>query len=164
MNIALRKYQSRDLPFLKKMLYEAVYWRGGPDTPSFEESLALPGMKKALNGMGSRSGDAALIACLDEKTPVGAAWYRYWKEEDALRGYISDDIPVLAIAVGEPFRNRGIGAMLIDGLIDLARDRSVPRISLCASKDNYALKLYRAKGFTEYEDLGHSFNMCCRTD
>jgi hypothetical protein len=78
MNIALRNYQNTDLSFLKEMLYEAVYWRGGPDTPSFEEAFALPGIQKAVNNMGSRAGDAALIACLDENTPVGAAWYRYW--------------------------------------------------------------------------------------
>ncbi len=54
MNITLRKYQNKDFSFLKEMLYEAVFWRKGPDTPSFEEVLEMPDVQKAIRAMGSR--------------------------------------------------------------------------------------------------------------
>ena len=37
------------MPFMKEMLYEAVFWRGGPDKPSFKEGLAYSGVMNALN-------------------------------------------------------------------------------------------------------------------
>jgi hypothetical protein len=48
MNIILRKSQHADIPFLRKMLYEAVFWRAGANKPSFEEGLAFPDVSKAM--------------------------------------------------------------------------------------------------------------------
>ena len=142
MKIILRDYRSSDLAFLSEMLYEAVYWRRRSDTPSLQDALANPELRKDIDHMGSRNGDIALLACVNE-VPAGAVWIRYWKVEDGIRGYISDEIPILAIAVKEPFRHQGIGAVLLDGMINAARDRGMDRISLCVSKDNVAQKLYR---------------------
>lgn len=158
MNIILRDYLNSDLPFLSEMLYEAVYWRRGANTPSFQDALSDPELRKDIDQMGGRNGDIALLACVDD-VPAGAVWLRYWKAEDGIRGYISDDIPILAIAVKEPFRHQGIGSVLMDGMIRSARDRGMDRISLCVSKDNAAQNLYRTKGFREHTDLGHSFVM-----
>ncbi|MCG8569244.1 MAG: hypothetical protein MJB14_03815 [Spirochaetes bacterium] len=78
MNIKLRKYHNEDLPFLKEILYEAVFWRKGPTTPSFEEGLKLPDVKKAIIDFGTRDGDIAVVASSDDLTLAGAAWLRYW--------------------------------------------------------------------------------------
>jgi hypothetical protein len=48
---------------------------------------------------------------------------------------------------------------MIDWLIDHASKHHIHQISLCVSKDNYALNLYRQTGFLEREDSGGSFNM-----
>ena len=159
MNIDLHPFQISDLPFLEEMLYEAVFWRKGPDTPSFEEARALTDVRESIAAMGSREGDAAVIASTNGRNPVGAAWMRYWDAENDVRGFIAEDIPVLALGVKAGFRNQGIGGMMIDWLVEYAEQRSIPTISLCVSKDNRALNLYRKKGFLEYSDLGHSFNM-----
>jgi hypothetical protein len=74
MNILLRKSQHSDIPFMREMLYEAVFWRPNPNKPSFEEGLALPGVSNALVDWGKRDGDTAVIACVDG-TPAGVAWY-----------------------------------------------------------------------------------------
>lgn len=78
MDIVLKKAQESDLSFLKKMLYNAVFWRAianNTERPSFEEGIELAGVKEALSGWG-REGDVAVIAFADYK-PAGAAWYRY---------------------------------------------------------------------------------------
>jgi len=159
MNIKLCKYQNSDFPFLKEMLYEAVFWRKGPNTPSFEEGLELPDVKKAIDDFEKRDGDVAVVAFSDDHTPVGAAWLRYWNEKDSIRGFIAENIPVLVLGVKGEFRQQGIGSRLIEWLIDYSSEHSIQQISLCVSKDNHALDLYRKTGFIEFSDLDHSFNM-----
>lgn len=48
---------------------------------------------------------------------------------------------------------------MIDWLIDYASKHSIQKISLCVSKDNYAINLYRRQGFLEYVDKGDSIIM-----
>ncbi|MDH3959112.1 MAG: GNAT family N-acetyltransferase, partial [Actinomycetota bacterium] len=70
-----------------------------------------------------------------------------------------DGTPVLVIGVHPDYRHRGIGTMIIDWLSTYTSEHGVPRISLCVSKDNHALNLYRQQGFLEVEDTGDSFLM-----
>jgi ribosomal protein S18 acetylase RimI-like enzyme len=48
---------------------------------------------------------------------------------------------------------------MIEWLIDYASRHSIQKISLSASKDNYAINLYRQQGFLEYADRGDAFIM-----
>ncbi len=141
MMFEFRKAQSEDLPFLLKMLYEAVFWRQGSDRPSFDEAFKYPEVAGALEDWGIRKGDNAVIALHGSK-PIGAAWYRYWTKSNNTRGYYSDDIPVMAIGVESEYRKMGVGKEMIDRLISYAKDSSTEKVSLCVTKDNYALNLY----------------------
>jgi ribosomal protein S18 acetylase RimI-like enzyme len=158
MNLLLRPSQPSDLPFLREMLYEAVFWRAGANTPSFEEGLAYPEVRKELADWGERHGDVAVVATI-ESIPVGAAWVRFWRNVDGVRGFVDEHTPVLVIGVHRDYRRQGIGKAMIEWLVDHASKHHIQQISLCVSKDNYALNLYRQMGFVEHEDLGHSFNM-----
>ena len=158
MKIHLRESEPNDFPFLREMLYEAVFWRANPNKPSFEEGLSYPDVKKALAGLGERDGDAAVVATIDSVS-VGAAWYRFWTDSNPIRGYVDKEIPVLAIAVHRDYRHRGIGKKMIDWLIEHASKQNIQRIGLCVSKDNYALNLYKQQGFHTYEDIGDSLIM-----
>ena len=158
MTLHLRPSQPTDLPFLRKMLYEAVFWRAAANKPSFEEALALPDVNKALADWGDRDGDTAVIATI-HSNPVGAAWYRYMTDDNHIRGYINETIPVLVIGVHHDYRHQGIGGKLIESLIDHASKHAIPKISLMVSKDNYAIHLYKQQGFQEYADTGDSFLM-----
>ena len=161
MNLHLREALPSDLPFLREMLYEAVFWRASLTKPSFEEGLAYPEVSKELADWGARERDTAVIATMDS-LPVGAAWFRCWTDDDSMRGYVDQRTPVLAIGVHRDYRRQGIGGTMIDWLVDAARRQSIPIISLCVSKDNYALALYRQKGFREYADIGDSLIMVRR--
>ena len=144
------------------MLYEAVFWRASVTKPSFEEGLAYPDVSKSLADWGKRTGDTAVIAT-QNSIPVGASWYRFWTNDNFIRGYIDEFTPVLVIGVHHDYRQRGIGTKMIEWLIDRASKQSTQKISLMVSKDNYALNLYRQRGFGEYADKGDALIMVRNT-
>jgi len=146
------------MPFLREMLYEGVFWRASDNKPSFEEGLAYPDVSKALADWGERDGDTAVVATINS-IPVGAAWYRFWADDDSIIGYVDENTPILAIAVHRNYRTRGIGTQMIEWLIDRASKRSIQQISLSVSKDNYALHLYGQQGFREHADRGDALTM-----
>ena len=158
MTVQLRPSQPTDLPFMKEMLYEAVFWRDVENRPSYKEAFTFPGVAKSLADWSERVGDTAVIATLDG-TPVGAAWYRYWTEENYIRGYMDDNVPVLVIGVHQNNRHKGIGTLLIAELVVQARKDSIPKMSLMVSKDNYALNLYKQQGFEIHSETEDSFTM-----
>ena len=146
------------MPFLRKMLYEAVYWRDSANKPSFEEGLAYPDVSNALADWGKRDGNTAVVATINS-IPVGAAWYRFWTEDNFINGYIEEITPVLVIGIQREYRHQGIGGKMIEWLIDYASKHAIQKISLSVSKDNYALNLYNQQGFLEYADKGDAFLM-----
>jgi ribosomal protein S18 acetylase RimI-like enzyme len=140
------------------MLYEAVFWRESADRPSFENGLAFPEVCKALAEWGKRAGDTAVVAEINA-IPVGAAWIRYWTDNNPIRGYLQEDTPVLVIGVHADYRHQGIGEQLMAWIIEYASKHGIDQISLMVSKDNYAQKLYRQQGFVAYADRGDSLLM-----
>ena len=148
---------------MSEMLYEAVFWRPNPNKPSFEEGLAAPGVINALVDWGKREGDAAVIAFVDSM-PAGAAWYRFYTDDNCIRGYFNKTVPVIVIAVHENYRRQGIGEKMIEWLIDHASKHSIHKLSLMVSKDNHAIWLYRKCGFLEYADTGDSLLMLRKTE
>ncbi len=158
MNILLRKSQHSDIPFLRKMLYEAVFWRASVNKPSFEEGLAYPNVSKSLADWGERDGDTAVVATINS-IPVGAAWYRFWTDDNFDRGYIDETTPVLVIAVHSDYRHQEIEKKMTEWLINYASKHSIQKISLMVSKDNYAINLYKQQGFLEYADKGDAVIM-----
>jgi ribosomal protein S18 acetylase RimI-like enzyme len=163
MTIQLRQSKPSDMPFLREMLYEGVYWRAiaNATNPPLEEGLAPPGVKNALVNWGEREGDLAVVARVDSHY-AGAAWYRFYTDDNSIRGYIEDTIPALVIAVHRDYRRQGIGKQLIEWLIDHASTRHIQQISLMVSKDNHAMHLYKQCGFLDYVDMGDSMLMLCR--
>ena len=158
MKILLRKSQHSDVPFLREMLYEAVFWRASGNKPSFEEGLAYPDVSNSLADWGERDGDTAVIAT-NNSFPIGASWYRFWTDDNNINGYIDDNTPVLVIGVHHDYRHQGIGKELINWIINYASQHSVQKISLSVSKDNYAINLYEQQGFLEYADKGDAYLM-----
>lgn len=160
MNIVLRKSQHSDIPFLKAMLYEGVFWRAiiNGNEPPFEEGLADPEVSKSLADWEERDGDTAVVALVNS-VPVGAAWYRFWTDDNFIRGYIEEKTPALVIAVHRDYRRHGIGKKMIDWLLDYASKHAIQTISLMVSKDNHAINLYQQSGFVDYADKGDSLLM-----
>ncbi len=158
MKITRSLFSNQDIQFIIKMHYEAVFWRDRTKRPSFEDSLQLDEIQSAIKELGQRRGDLAVVARKDQAY-LGAAWVRYWTDQEHIRGFIDPTIPVLVIGIAEDHRGQGIGEQVLNQLILELRQEGIRNMSLCVSKDNYALRLYKNCGFLVHEDIGDSFLM-----
>ena len=157
--ITCRKQNQDDDQFLREMLFEAVFWsRTEEERPSLEEGLSYDYTKHVLVDFGNRKGDIAIIAESDG-IKVGAAFIRYWNDDINIRGYISEDIPVLVIGVVKGYRHQGVGGILLESLKTVAKENDISRISLCVTKSNVAYHLYTKQNFEIVEDIDSSYNM-----
>jgi ribosomal protein S18 acetylase RimI-like enzyme len=148
----IRPLTGHDLPFLRRMLDAAAFWRS-----SLAWRLARPALRLLFRrylalyheGWG-REGDLGFVAEVDG-VPVGAVWYRLFTEASHGDGYIDDQTPELAIAVVEEHRGQGIGRALLEAIAVEARRHGVASIGLSVNHDNPAKRLYASVGYRELE-------------
>jgi len=148
-----------DLPFLKKMLYEAVFWDPVVKRLSMDKFFAIPDIAKISYQWDKRSGDFSLIAVDEQKKSIGAVWYRFWKAENHSYGYVDDNIPELGMAVIKDYRGKGIGTELVNKICYHARKLGIEKISLSVDPNNFALKLYQKFGFIKVSESGTSWTL-----
>ena len=148
----IRPGTPQDARFLRDMLRHAYYWRSSGD----EDETGLHPMRYVENW--GRPGDAAVIA-LDDGFPVGAAWYRLFKQSAPGYGFVDEQTPELSIAVVPSRRGRGFGDELLRALMDRARLEGYTALSLSVERENPALKLYERFGFRPVEERGDTLVM-----
>jgi ribosomal protein S18 acetylase RimI-like enzyme/predicted O-methyltransferase YrrM len=150
---SLQRATTADEPFLRRMVYEALYVPAGQ--PPFPEAvLDRPDIRHYYLGFGRRPGDIGRIAETGAGEPVGATWVRQLTSADPGYGYVDDDTPELTIAVTAPYRGAGVGsALLADLLVE------VPRCSLSVDVRNPARSLYERFGFEKVGGSGDSLTM-----
>jgi ribosomal protein S18 acetylase RimI-like enzyme len=151
----IRRGGPKDVRFLRDMLHHAYYWRERNPGPE-------PGpVSLYVKGWG-RPGDAAVVA-LEAGFPVGAAWYRLFREGQGGYGFVDERTPELAIAVVPNARGRGIGEELLRALLEQARADGFAAVSLSVDPENRrALELYERLGFERVGEQGGSWTMVCR--
>ena len=154
----IRLATQADVLFLREMLYEAVCWRPHQPRAPLEEVLAEPELAKLLNGWG-RNDDTAVVAEWEDGRPIGAAWYRFWTEENHSYGFVDADTPELGIAVRQEMRQRGIGTALLTALLEQARRFAIAQISLSVEPENYSRQLYEKLGFRRVGTSDTSWTM-----
>ena len=154
----LRQARVSDLPFLEEMLFEAAFWRPSLPRPRLEVGLLRPELATLLLGWG-RPGDTALLAVSTAAHSLGAAWYRFWSKDDHSHGFVSEQIPELAIGVRQEVRGQGIGGLLLRALLDEASRQGITQVSLSVELDNPALRLYERLGFEKTGRKGNAWTM-----
>jgi ribosomal protein S18 acetylase RimI-like enzyme len=148
-SLRIRELTAADLPFLRRMLYAALFWKRRRWW--LPEWLVLRHRAVAMYHRDwGRSGDAGFVAEEDGER-VGAVWYRLFTEEEHGDGYVDPETPELAIAVVDGRRGRGVGRRLMDAIHQRARDDGIRRIALSVDADNPARHLYRSLGYRDYE-------------
>ena len=155
MSVRIRPAGPGDLPFLEAMLIEAFFWDPAVPRPGLTEVRRQPGFAKLLAGWG-REGDRALVS-EENGVPVGAAWFRLWTEDDHSYGFAGEEIPEIAIAIDPAHRSQGIGRLLLDALIQAAREDGFSALSLSVSPANQARYLYERAGFHRVGESGASW-------
>ncbi|GIU97902.1 MAG: N-acetyltransferase [Actinomycetota bacterium] len=153
----IRPVTKDDVPFLKKMLYEAARWN--PDWPRepLEEVLADPMLVRYHAGWG-RPGDGGVIAEL-EGEPVGACWYRVFTQDAPGYGFIDEKTPELSIAVLPLHRRKGIGHALLHSAMVQAREEGFQALSLSVAVHNRSRMMYQRAGFQRVEERGDNWIM-----
>lgn len=118
--ITFRSAGPDDAPFLAEMLLEAVNWH--PERRmSMTQVLATPALAHYVAGW-PRPGDGGVIAVASQR-PIGAAWWRFFPEDDPGYGFVSATVPELSIAVVAHWRGRGVGRALLREAIAAAADQ-----------------------------------------
>ena len=136
----------QDVRFLRDMLKHAYHWR-------LNEDPDLP-VARYVNNWG-RPGDTGLIAW--ENGPVGAAWYRLFTASAPGFGFVDEQTPELTIAVVPSRRGSGLGAELMQALLERARNDGHAAVSLSAGKG--MTKLYERSGFRAIEEKDGTVTM-----
>jgi GNAT superfamily N-acetyltransferase len=144
-NCELRPAEVSDEPFLREMLYLALFVPPG-QPPLPQSVLGDPAIARYVEGWGRRSGDSGLIA-LVQLVPVGAAWLRFFPASDPGYGFVDERTPELSVAVLAAYRGKGIGSLLVDRLL-----QRVDAASLSCDPANPAWRLYIRMGFEPLED------------
>lgn len=143
-HVRCRPAGAHDFRFLATMLGEAAVWQPDQPTPSADEVVADPRYARYLEGW-PRDGDHGLVA--EHDGPVGAAWYRTFTAEHRGYGFVSEEVPELAIAVIASHRHQGIGRRLLVELIGASGAHGHAALSLSVSDANPARRLYESLGF-----------------
>jgi ribosomal protein S18 acetylase RimI-like enzyme len=147
---------------------ESIVWemlRYASHEPSLDSVQNQPCLARYASGWG-RVGDLGCVATKDTAS-IGAAWLRLWVDEGKGFGYVSDEIPELAMAVLPNFRGQGIGTRLLMQVLEMAKGY-FPVVSLNVRADNSVVRLYERAGFIKVAGSeivnrtgGVSFNMLC---
>ncbi len=143
----LRPAGHGDVRFLRDMLRHAYHWR-------FNEDPDLPVYRYVANW--GRPGDAGVIA-FDPRGPFGAAWYRVFTADEPGFGFVDEQTPELTMAVVPSRRGQGVGAELLDALLERARQDGYAAVSLSAETEQTGF--YERNGFAAVRDTGTAVTM-----
>jgi len=153
----IRPLTQADAPFLREMLYQALYIP--PGTPPLDRDVIdQPELAKYVQDWG-REDDIGFIAIdANGQEPVGAAWLRLFRGDQGGYGYVDDQTPELSMALLPAYRGQGIGTDLLTHLLQFASPR-YPAISLSVAPENPAKRLYQRFGFEVMGKCGSSLTM-----
>ena len=95
------------------------------------------------------SGEREVYVCVKDNEYVGEIAF-YHGQQDPVYTIIGRRVYISRMIVKEELRNQGIGALLLDFMCDLARERGYTELSLGVDVTNLpARHLYKKKGFTK---------------
>jgi ribosomal protein S18 acetylase RimI-like enzyme len=150
--IQVREIAKKEYPLLEGFLYYAIFIPEGEKPPP-REVIFEPEIYVYIKGFGLNS-DCGVVAERDGEI-VGAAWTRIIPAY----GHIDNDTPELAISVLPEHRGQGVGAMLMNRLFELLRERGYRRTSLSVQQNNPAVRFYRRLGYNvtgeKLDHVGH---------
>jgi len=148
--IIIREISAEELDVLDDLLYESIYQQENVET-GCAPSLPRDIIKKSeinvyIDAFGSKKDDHCLVADLNGRI-IGAVWVRILADEIKGYGNIDDQTPEFAISLFKEFRNKGIGILLMQRMIEHLKEKGYAQTSLSVQKQNYATRMYQKLGF-----------------
>jgi ribosomal protein S18 acetylase RimI-like enzyme len=141
----IRPADTKDYPFLRQMLYEAIFIPEGETKPPLS-ILDAPEINKYVSGW-KKTDDVGFIARI-EGEDTGAVWARLFENaETGGYGFVDNETPELALAIYEKYRGMGIGTALMRALLKELKALGYKKLSLSVDKANRAVNLYKRLKF-----------------
>jgi len=156
---SIREIKQSEIPLLADFLYEAIFQRDKHNLLP-REVIQQPELQVYIENFG-RKDDQCFVAECDGKI-VGAVWTRIMAGNVRGFGNVDDKTPEFAISLYPEYRNRGIGTALMKRMLQQLKTVGHRQASLAVQKDNYALAMYQAVGFSVIDELDQEYLMICR--
>lgn len=150
-----RTLKPNEYELLKVFLYEAIFIPEGTEAPDCS-IIELPELSMYYEDFGDGRADYC-VAADDNGQIVGAVWTRIMDDY----GHIDDETPSLAISVLKEYRDKGIGARLLQEMLMLLKEQGYKRVSLSVQKANCAAGMYRRAGFITVDERDDEYLMVC---
>lgn len=152
----IRPLITSEIPHLETFLYEAIFQKEGQKKLP-KDIIFEPTLYNYIKDFGKED-DHCLVEVMDNQL-VGAVWTRILGGEPKGFGHIDNETPEFAISVLPGYRGQGIGKRLMEGMIQLLRDKGYQQTSLAVQKENYAAKLYQKVGFKIIKETDEEYVM-----
>lgn len=166
--LRVRIAQEEDRTYLLRLLYLTSVF--GDESEALPESH-IPDVQRYV-GDWSPLVDGGVLAFSNFEVPAGGAWLRYFTSDEKGAAYMGpqspdadphdeslwatefdpESIPELCIAVERRYAGQGLGKILLDNVVELARQQDAPAVALWVDSENpRARKLYEAAGFSDID-------------
>ncbi|AHI19280.1 GNAT family N-acetyltransferase [Corynebacterium casei] len=166
--LRVRIAQEEDRTYLLRLLYLTSVF--GDESEALPESH-IPDVQRYV-GDWSPLVDGGVLAFSNFEVPAGGAWLRYFTGDEKGAAYMGpqspdadphdeslwatefdpESIPELCIAVERRYAGQGLGKILLDNVVELARQQDAPAVALWVDSENpRARKLYEAAGFSDID-------------
>lgn len=144
-NLLIRPLKAEEQGILIDLLYQAIY-QPDKENPIPRSVLQMPEIAVYITNFGADKDDACFVAEQQNRI-IGGVWVRILSGSIKGFGNVDKHTPEFAISLFEPYRNRGIGSLLMKRMIAHLKEKQYKQASLSVNKENYALKLYQKLGF-----------------
>ncbi len=148
MPVIIREISESEIYFLDDMLYQAIFIPEGIRKLP-REIIYNPELHHYIKDFG-RSDDYCLVAESDGVL-IGAIWSRIFSPYAKSYGWVDENTPEISMAVDEKYRNNGVGAKLLEAMIEKLKEIGYEKVSLSVDTVNFAYSLYKKFGFVDYE-------------
>ena len=166
--LRVRIAQEEDRTYLLRLLYLTSVF--GDESEALPESH-IPDVQRYVSDW-SPLVDGGVLAFSSFEVPAGGAWLRYFTGDEKGAAYMGpqspdadphdeslwatefdpESIPELCIAVERRYAGQGLGKILLDNVVELARQQDAPAVALWVDSENpRARKLYEAAGFSDID-------------
>ena len=152
----IREMKTEEAGILNDFLYEAIFIPEGVEPPD-RSIVELPELRMYYEDFGSGRADYCMVV-EDNGRVVGAAWTRIMYDY----GHVDDETPSFAISLYREYRGQGIGTKLMQGMLELLKNKGFRRASLAVQKANKAaIRVYEKVGFRTVDENAEEYIMVC---